>query len=165
MAVAPSFLMAASLCIVVPYHWTNNSFFVCCRYEAIIRGWLQAKEILWLMVLDVVSSNVFLALFFSWSHDSLVFTRSDKSFLLYTSIMTTFIVQAFFFSTGMLTLSFFRSVTCSRSVFLYDYTDETEAPETSFWGSLWDTFLQSLFTKIFLFPTTYLLPYMISSGT
>jgi hypothetical protein len=41
----------------------------------------------------VVSLNPFLTMFFRWSHERIVFTNSDKSFLMYAGIMTSFLVS------------------------------------------------------------------------
>ena len=46
--------------------------------EAILRGWLSAKQVAWIMFLDVFASNALISLAFSWGHDHLVFTRADK---------------------------------------------------------------------------------------
>ena len=40
-----------------------------------------------LVLLDIVTVNPFLSLFFEWSHEAIVYNRSDKSFILYSQIM------------------------------------------------------------------------------
>ena len=64
--------------------------------EAMLRGWLSASTATGMVALSIVASNTFLALLFQWSHERIVFTRVDKSFLLYTAVVSTFMVQALF---------------------------------------------------------------------
>jgi hypothetical protein len=61
--------------------------------EAVLRAWLRPGMTAWMIVLQVVTVNPFVALFFRWSHESIVFTRSDKAFLLYTGVITSFLVR------------------------------------------------------------------------
>ena len=111
------------------------------EYEAILRGWLTAREVVVLVLLDTLSSNAFVSLFFAWSHEAVVFTKAHQAFILYSAVMSTFLVQAFFFDT--------------------DPTNDVEL--SSFWGDVADLVISSFFAKVFVFPVEYFLPYMIAN--
>lgn len=107
------------------------------EYDAILRGWLPAKQVVWLMFLEILTSNAILSMMFSWGHDHIVFTRGDKAFILYASVLSTFLAVVFF---------------------------EGGTPETDdFWISMLDAFVSSAFANILLFPVQYLLPFMIEN--
>lgn len=67
------------------------------RYEAILRGWLSFSEIVILLALEIVTSNPFLSLFFSWSHEAIVYTQADKAVTMYAAVLMTFLSSALFF--------------------------------------------------------------------
>ena len=71
-----------------------------CRYEAILRRDLAPLQVMKLLLLDATTSNAFLSLFFTWSHEAIVFTKAHQAFILYAAILSTFLVQAFFFDLG-----------------------------------------------------------------
>ena len=60
------------------------------QYEEILRGWLSARQVAILVLLEVVTKSPFLALLFRFSHEA-VFTRADKGVLCYTAILMTFL--------------------------------------------------------------------------
>lgn len=66
------------------------------EFESILRGWLSARQVVWILFLNAVTSNAVLSLCFTWSHDHMVFTQADKAFILYASILSTFLAVVFF---------------------------------------------------------------------
>jgi hypothetical protein len=70
------------------------------RQEAILRRWLTARQAMWLLLLDVATRNAFVSLFFTWGHEAIVYTTAHRSFILYAAVLSTFLVQAFYFDPG-----------------------------------------------------------------
>lgn len=62
--------------------------------RAILRGWLHCGLILKLFFLNLLVNSPYLCLLFQWSHDSLIYTVGDKAYLLYSALLSTFVVQA-----------------------------------------------------------------------
>ena len=113
------------------------------EYEALLRRDLTARQAIWMFLLDMSTSNAFLSLFFTWSHEAIVFTKAHQTFILYAAILSTFLVQAFFFE-------------------LDSGGGDVDTP-LSFWGQVLDVAVSSLMAKLFVFPVEYFLPYMISN--
>lgn len=61
--------------------------------EAILQRYLSRSQTLSLIFMHVASINPFLCLFFNWTHERVVFTQSDKVFILYSGILTSFLVS------------------------------------------------------------------------
>ncbi len=55
---------------------------------------------MWLLLLDVATRNAFVSLFFTWGHEAIVYTTAHRSFILYAAVLSTFLVQAFYFDPG-----------------------------------------------------------------
>ncbi len=49
------------------------------EYESVLRGWLHGPAAARLLALDVLASNVFLALMFRWSHEHIVYARTRRA--------------------------------------------------------------------------------------
>jgi len=109
------------------------------EFEAILRGWVRGGQVLGLVFLQILAVNPFIGLFFRWSHETIVFTASDKAFILYASLLSTFLVQAFFFD-----------------------TDSGGGP-ASFATIMTNTFIGAFVANFLLFPVQYLLPFMIAN--
>ena len=52
------------------------------EFEAILRGWLRPGQVMGLMALQILSVNPFAGLLFTWSHERIVFTTTDKAYIL-----------------------------------------------------------------------------------
>jgi hypothetical protein len=50
--------------------------------EGILRSWFTPKEVALLVALEVATANPFFGIFFSWSHEAIVYTRADKAVVL-----------------------------------------------------------------------------------
>ena len=99
---------------------------------------------------QVLSVSPFLAMFFRWSHERIVFTRADKAYLLYGGILSTFLVQAFLFDAGA---SGTDAATAAAS---------PDGP-ASFSETILNVLIGALFANILLFPVVYLMPFMIAN--
>ena len=109
------------------------------EFEAILRGHVSAGSSAKMIALQILSVNPFLALFFTWSHEHIVFTQVDKAYILYGGILTSFLVQAFLFD------------------------GETIGQEKDVGDVLLNTLIGALFANTILFPVQYFLPYMIAN--
>eukprot|EP00750_Incisomonas_marina_P010853 INCI16312.9.p1 GENE.INCI16312.9~~INCI16312.9.p1 ORF type:complete len:1916 (+),score=402.72 INCI16312.9:439-6186(+) len=117
---------------------------------AILRGWLSAGQVAGLVFLQVLTVNPFIALFFRWSHERIVFTQADKAFILYSGVVSTFLVQAFYFDAD----------TQAAAVAVNATVDNHLA---NFSTTMFNVFLGAMFASVLLFPVQYFLPYMISN--
>ena len=63
------------------------------EFEAILRGWLPGCTVLGMVFLQILSVSPYLALFFRWTHENIVFTAADKAYVLYAALLSTFLVQ------------------------------------------------------------------------
>ena len=120
------------------------------EYEAILRGWLLMDQVTSLLTLDIVTTNPFLALLFRWSHEHIVFTQADKAIGLYAGVLSTFLVQAFFFDAGSVT-----DVAANETL--------SALTQGSFGNALFNIFVGAVFANILLFPVKYFLPFMIAN--
>jgi hypothetical protein len=48
----------------------------------VLLGWLPPRAVATLLTLDVLATNPFLALFFRWGHEAVVFGQADKTLFL-----------------------------------------------------------------------------------
>lgn len=71
------------------------------EFENILRGRFRLSGVAWLIFLDLITANNLIAMAFWWAHDHTVFTTADKAFLLYASVLSTFLACAFFFQTNV----------------------------------------------------------------
>ena len=107
------------------------------EFEAILRGWLSPGQILALVSLQLLSVNAYLSLFFTWSHEHLVYTAADKAYVLYAALLSTFLVQAFFL--------------------------DVNAGAQTFSTIMTNVFIGAAVANVVLFPVQYLLPYMTAN--
>ena len=105
--------------------------------EAVLRGWLSSKEVVLMGFLHIMSGNLFIGLFFHWSHADIVFSRADKATGLFAGLLLTFI------STALLVD--------------LDGSDEFGA------DALLEVFVSAVATQVLLLPFKHVLPYMISN--
>ena len=127
-------------------HWLHAH-----RHEAILRGWLRLDKIASLFALDIVCGNPFLTLTFRWAHEHLVFTQVDKALGLYAGVLSTFLVQAFFFDASVAAQGTDNS------------TDTPEDPSSAVRMAILNIFVGALFANVLLFPVKYFLPFMIAN--
>lgn len=107
--------------------------------EAILRGWLSAKEVVLMGFLHIMSGNPFIGLFFHWSHADIVYSRADKATGLFAGLLLTFISTAL----------------------LVDLRGG--GTDTSFETALLEVFVSAVATQVFLLPFKHVLPYMIAN--
>ena len=119
---------------------------------AMLKGWLSSGQVVWLMILQVFGANTFLALFFNWSHEKIVFTPADKAFILYSGIVSTFLAQAFYFDS-----------TESNADGEVTVNSTAELTSIEIANGLFNIFLGAMFASVLLFPVQYFLPYMIAN--
>eukprot|EP00750_Incisomonas_marina_P013285 INCI17281.2.p1 GENE.INCI17281.2~~INCI17281.2.p1 ORF type:complete len:1898 (+),score=375.03 INCI17281.2:151-5844(+) len=113
------------------------------EFENILRGRFRLSGVAWLIFLDLITANNLVAMAFWWAHDHTVFTTADKAFLLYASVLSTFLACAFFFQ---------RNV---NSELLSDVDQATI--------SVLDALISAAFANLLLFPVEYLVPFMITN--
>jgi len=123
------------------------------EYEAILRGWMPAGEFFRLVGLDVATGNTFLALVFSWSHEQVVFTQADKAFMLYSAILSTFLVQ-----------SFLADINTADGVTSTNSSPDGDA-DSDFGYTLLQILVGAVLANILIFPIKYFLPFMIENIT
>ena len=111
--------------------------------DAIVRGWMSPGHTTWLILLNIVNSSPYLSMSFSWNHDQIVFTRADKSFLLYTAAISTFLAVAFFDT---------KQISDKQEV-----QQDKDIPT-----SLLDPIVTACFVSILFMPVKYIFPFMIS---
>lgn len=119
-----------------------------------MRGWLRLDKIASLFSLDIVSGNPFLTLMFRWAHEHLVFTQVDKALGLYAGVLSTFLVQAFFFD---------ASVAAEGTGNNASAADAPEDPGRAVRMAILNVFVGALFANLLLFPVKYFLPFMIAN--
>eukprot|EP00750_Incisomonas_marina_P005736 INCI14106.1.p1 GENE.INCI14106.1~~INCI14106.1.p1 ORF type:complete len:1091 (-),score=238.03 INCI14106.1:1586-4858(-) len=107
------------------------------EFEAILRGWLPGCTVLGMVFLQILSVSPYLALFFRWTHENIVFTAADKAYVLYAALLSTFLVQAFFL--------------------------ETDQASKGFGDIMTNVFVGAAVANTILFPVQYLLPFMIAN--
>ncbi len=153
--------------------------------EAIVRGFLPFGWCAWIIFLHVMSVHPLVSLAFRWSHERIVFTTSDKTLLLYASILNTFLLQAFFFNAGdeptatgagdaaeaaaaaaaaatttTPNATAFSSTSAGGSS-LSTTSTTGEFSSSSFSATAFNSFVGALFTTMLFFPVQFLLRYMI----
>ena len=124
--------------------------------DAIVRGHTTARETWVLVALDVVIANPLLAPLFVWTHEAIVYNRSDKAFILYSQIMVSCIGMALFMDFG--DDSDFVVTNGSQNG-----TSDSSSTTNEVVNTLVTIFVQAMFAQILLFPVKYLLPFMISN--
>ena len=115
------------------------------EFEAMLRGFLGFRDAAWLVFVEVASTNVLLSLGFKWSDDSIVFTRADKSTILYSHVVATFLAVAFLEGGTD------------------DVTNGATSELESFALFVLDAFLSAVLAHVVLLPVQHLLPFMIGA--
>ena len=120
--------------------------------DSIVRCYTTPKEAWGLIALDIVTVNPLLAPFFAWSHEAIVYNRSDKAFILYSQIMISCIVMSLFMDSGVSAEEVAGNASWTSDVAMHALLD-----------TLMDIFVQSFVAQVLLAPVKYFLPFMISN--
>eukprot|EP00750_Incisomonas_marina_P021991 INCI4813.4.p1 GENE.INCI4813.4~~INCI4813.4.p1 ORF type:complete len:1544 (+),score=268.49 INCI4813.4:5299-9930(+) len=144
--------------------------------DAIVRGYTTSREAWTLVALDVLTINPLLAPFFKWSHEAIVYNRSDKAFIIYSQIMVSSIVMAMFLEFNAVEVDTQPEVGIALGNFKQanasfpSFDNETAAPDqgemvdlASFSHTLLNVFVQSIIAQVLLAPIKFLLPFMVSN--
>ena len=108
------------------------------EYEGLLRRWIVGAHAAKLLVLELMTTNAFLGLFFRWEHEAIVFGTADKAVTFYCAVLMTFLSSAFLFE---------PNDEASNDVLLV----------------LWSTFLSAVLTNVLLLPVQHVVPYMVSN--
>ena len=90
-----------------------------------------------LLVLEVITTNAFLGLLFSWDHEAIVFGRPDMT--LFGAVLMTLL----------------------SSSLLFDPTSFGTADDV--WLALLNVFVSAVLTNVLLLPVQHTLPFMVSN--
>lgn len=108
------------------------------EHEALLRRWIGGRRAATMLLLEVLTTNPFLALLFHWEHEAIVFGRADKAVTLYGAVLMTFISSAFLF-------------------------DPDDTGTADFALTLWSVLVSAGLANVLLLPLQYILPYMVSN--
>ena len=108
------------------------------QYEAILRRWTSGRDTAKLVLLELLTGNAVLGMFFHWDHEAVVFGRADKAVILFGAVLMTFVSSAFLF-------------------------DPNESVNGDLVVALWSALVTAVLTNALLLPVQHFLPYMVSN--
>ena len=108
------------------------------EFEAVLRKWISTWQAAKLVLLEMLTENAVLGLFFQWDYENVVFGSADKAVVLFGAVLMTFVSSAFLLDPG-------ESLSSDPLIVL------------------WSALVSAMLTNVLLLPVQHFLPFMVSN--